>query len=226
MDVSNKVKELKVDMHYGELHIVKGEIFSVEIECTERHEIFAEESDGCLFVWGERAKKPFHISQRQGEQLEVKITIPEYIQFEKVQLTTGAVELEADTLSTKRLIAKMGAGEIQVGYLEVLELAKVEAGAGEIHIEDGRIHNLDMNLGAGEVYVKACMKGKSEMHAGVGELNLVLLGNPDDYRATITKGLGTCSVNGFTRCNGNTYGDGEHEVKISGGIGAVNVTFG
>ncbi|MBQ6844355.1 MAG: DUF4097 family beta strand repeat protein [Agathobacter sp.] len=225
MDVSNRVKELNIDIHYGELHIEKGETFAVEIECTERHEIFAEECDECLSIWGERVKKQFHITHRNSEHLEVKITIPEQMQFEKIQLTTGAVELDVDTLSTKRFVAKMGAGEICVGYLEVVESAQMEAGAGEIHIGDGKIKNLNMNLGAGEVHVKALMEGKSEINAGVGELNLVLLGNPDDYCATISKGLGSCSVNGFTRCNGNTYGDGEHKVKISGGIGAVNVSF-
>ena len=226
IDVSNDVKELNMDIHYGELYIEKGETFVVEIECTERHEIFAEECDGCLSIWGERTKNPFRITHKNSEHLEVKITIPEHTRFEKVLLMTGAVELEADTLSTKHFKAEMGAGEIQIGYLDVSESAQVDAGAGEIHIANGRLCNLDMNLGAGEVYVKAAMEGKSEINAGVGELDLVLLGNPDDYCATISKGLGSCSVNGFTRCNGNTYGAGEHKVKISGGIGAVNVTFG
>lgn len=226
IDVFNEVKELNIDIHYGELHIEKGEIFSVEIECTEKNEIWAEEKDGCLSIFGERIKKPFRISKHHSDRLEVKITIPENAEFEKVQLKTGAVELKADCLNTKSLIAKVGAGEIQIGYLEALEYAKVEAGAGEIHIVDGKIYNLDMNLGAGEVYIKAAIEGNSEINAGVGELNLVLLGNPEDYCATITKGLGSCSVNGFSYCNGNTYGEGEHVLKVNGGVGAVNVTFG
>lgn len=225
VNVSSWVKELDIDLNYGELYFENGQEFSLQIECTEENEIFAEENGVCLRIWNERKNKRITISQKHTDPLIVKITIPEGTSFEKVRLETGAVEFTADTLIVDSLIAKMGAGEFQIENLQVSNFAQIDGGAGEITIENGTIHNLNMNLGAGEVGVTAAITGDSKINAGVGELVLKLLGSPDDYSATITKGLGSCAVNGFTYCNGNTYGDGENHLKVSGGVGSVNVSF-
>lgn len=225
VNVSNGVKELDIDINYGELYIEKGETFSLEIECTERHEIFAEEDGSRLTIWSERMKKQIHISQKHTDRIIVKMTIPEGMRFEKVRLVIGAVTLNVDALVTDCFVAKKGAGEFQIGYLEVLDFAKIDGGAGEICIEDGKIHNLKMHLGAGAVSVQAEITGNSEIDTGVGAVDLVLLGNPEDYSVTMTKGFGSCSINGFSYCNGSTYGDGPNHLKVSGGVGEVNVSF-
>lgn len=226
VNVSNEIKELDIDLNYGELYLEKGQEFSLQIECTERNEIFAEEDGVRLCVWNERKNKRIPLSQKHTDPLIVKMTIPEGIRFEKVRLVTGAVAFCGDTLVTDSLIAKMGAGEFRIGNLQVSNFAQMEGGAGEITIEDGSIHNLSMNLGAGEVDVTAAITGDSKINAGVGELDLRLLGSTNDYSATITKGFGKCVVKGFTYCNGNTYGDGPNLLKVSGGVGEVSVIFG
>lgn len=223
--ISNDIKELDINMNYGELYIKEGEAFSLEIECTEAHEVFAEEEGSCLSIWSERFRNKIRISQKHTDPIIVNMTIPTGKQFEKIKLEIGAAELSVDSFLSDSFVAKIGAGELQIKKLQVSNFAQIASGAGEILIEDGEIHNLSMSLGAGEVEICAAITGDSQISAGVGELVLKLVGSPEDYSATITKGFGSCSVNGFTRCNGNTYGDGPNLLKVSGGVGAVSVTF-
>lgn len=225
LDVSNEIVYIDVKVVYGELYIEKGEHFSVEIECTQRHEVFAEVKGNCLYIWSESFKNQLCLTQKHTDYLEVKLTIPEELCLEKVYLKTAAGEVDIERLMTKRFVAKVGAGEIQIKNLEVTQFAQMENGAGAMRVENGRIHNLDMNIGAGEVSICAAITGDSKIKAGIGELDLELLGDSADYSVTVNKGIGSCSVDRLNYVSGNTYGDGPNHLKMYGGIGEINVSF-
>lgn len=225
VSVSNDVKELNIDLSYGMLYIEDGQEFSLDMEWVGENEIFAEEDGACLRIWNERKNKRIPISQKQSDVMTVKMTIPADKIFEKVRIVSGAGEYSVDRLTTGSLILRVGAGELRIGNLAVSNFAQIESGAGEVTIEDGSIHNLSMELGAGVVVVKAELTGQSKIKAGVGELILKLIGNPEDYSATVTKGLGICSLDGFSFFNGNTYGNGENHLEVNGGIGVISVSF-
>ena len=63
LDVSNEIVYIDVKVVYGELYIEKGEHFSVEIECTQRHEVFAEVKGNCLYIWSESFKNQLCLTQ-------------------------------------------------------------------------------------------------------------------------------------------------------------------
>ena len=118
----------------------------------------------------------------------------------------------------------MGAGEFYVKECNVSDQASIESGAGEVHVGTGHIHNLNISSGAGEIHIQAAITGDSYITAGVGEIQLQLLGNPDDYSATISKGIGRLCVSGFTSGNGMTYGTGPNHIKVTGGVGEIEIT--
>lgn len=225
LDVSNEVAYIDIKIAYGELYIEKGENFSVEIECTQRHEIFAEVKGNYLYIWSESVKKQMHLTQKHTDHLEVKLIIPEDFCLEKVHVKTAAGVVDIESLITKCFIAKVGAGEIQIRNLEVMHFAQIENGAGTMSVENGRINNLDIDLGVGEVSICAAITGDSKINAGIGKLNLELLGNPEDYSLIVKKGLGSCFVDRLNYVSRNTYGDGANHIKVNGGIGEINVSF-
>ncbi|MBR2044835.1 MAG: DUF4097 family beta strand repeat protein [Agathobacter sp.] len=225
MHVATEIKELDINLNYGELYFEKGESFAIFVESNSENDFSIEENGNCLSIWDERKKKHISFSNKKNEHSMIKIMIPENMYFEKIRLTTGAVEFHADTIQTGRLIIKMGAGEFHINHLCVSDFAQIDGGAGEIEVENGTIHNLTMSFGAGEVNMHAAITGDSQISAGVGELNLKLIGYPEDYSATISKGIGHCHISGFTNFNGNTYGNGANKLKISGGVGEISVSF-
>ena len=223
--LSTEIKQLDINLNYGELYFEKGEAFAVYIESKFETDFRIENHGDCFCIWDERKNKRIPFVNRNNERSIIKITIPKNHSFEKIQLTTGAAELKADTIQTAQLHIKMGAGELHINHLNVSDCAKIDGGAGEICIESGAIHNLSMSFGAGEVNIQAAITGTSQISAGVGELNLQLAGNPEDYSAIISKGIGHCSVSGFNSFHGSTYGDGPNKLKISGGVGEICVSF-
>ena len=223
--ISAEVKQLDINLNYGELYFENGDEFTIQIESKYENDFCIAEKGDCLKILDERKNKRIPFVNRNNERSTVKLTIPTDFLFERIRITTGAGELYADTIQTAQLITKMGAGEFHIKQLSVFDYATLDGGAGEIEVENGNLHNLSMSFGAGEVNMHAVITGNSQINAGVGELNLALLGNPSDYSATISKGIGHCSVRGFNTCHGNTYGDGPNKLKISGGVGEINISF-
>ncbi len=223
--ILTEITNLDINLNYGELYFENGDKFTVQIDSKYENDFYIEENGDCLSIRDERKKKRIPFSNKNNERSMVKLTLPEDFSFEKIRLTTGAGELNADSIKTAQLNVKIGAGEFHIKHLLVSDCANIDGGAGEIWVGDGNIHNLSMSFGAGEVHMHAAVTGNSQISAGVGELHLALIGNPDDYSATIAKGIGHCSVSGFTSCHSGTYGDGPNKLKISGGVGEISVSF-
>ena len=51
------------------------------------------------------------------------------------------------------------------------------------------------------------------------------IGNKDDYKLDIEKGLGNITVDGTSVSNIKGQGNGNNSIEISGGIGAINLKF-
>ena len=223
--ISVEIKQLDINLNYGELYFENGDTFTIQINSKYENDFYVEEHADCLKIYDERKKKRIPFANRNNEPSIIKLTIPTDFLFEKIRITTGAGELHADTLQTEKLNIKMGAGEFHIKQLSVSDSTIIDGGAGEIWVANGNLHNLSMSFGAGEVNMHAAITGDSHISTGVGELNLTLIGNQNDYSATISKGIGHCNVSGFTSCQGGTYGDGPNKVKISGGIGEIKITI-
>ena len=87
------------------------------------------------------------------------------------------------------------------------------------------INNLDLDIGMGETNLTAKLKGKSDIDAGVGNVNITLLGNKEDYKIDIDKGLGNINIDEDSFDVDGTYGTGETFIKVDGGVGNIKVDF-
>ena len=66
---------------------------------------------------------------------------------------------------------------------------------------------------------------KVKINAGIGSLELNILGNKKIYTIKADKGIGSIKIDGKEVADDVTYGDGENTIKIDGGIGSINVDF-
>jgi len=71
----------------------------------------------------------------------------------------------------------------------------------------------------------SALTGESDFDLGVGESNITVIGNKDDYKLDIEKGLGNITVDGTSTSNIKGQGDGNNSIEVSGGVGAINLNF-
>ena len=223
--ITNEIKIITINLNHGEIFFTNGDTFSVVYENMPAEDFEIKEEGNCLSILDKRKGNIRLFGKKYDYSPVIRITVPTQHTFEKISLTTGASEIHAETLTTHDLSLKMGAGEFHIKECNVSDHASIESGAGEVHVGTGNIHNLTITSGAGEIHIQAAITGDSYITAGVGEIHLQLLGNPDDYSATISKGIGRLCVSGFTSGNGMTYGSGPNHIKISGGVGEIELTI-
>lgn len=223
--ITNEIKKIDISLNYGEIFFTTGETFSAVCENMPEEDFEIKENGASLSIHDKRKGNIRLFGKKQEYTPVIRIEVPEQHIFENISLATGASEIHAESLTAHTLSLKMGAGEFHVKECNVSDHATIESGAGEVHVGTGNIHNLNISSGAGEIHIQAALTGDSHITAGVGEIHLQLLGNPDDYSATISKGLGRICVSGFSSGNGMTYGSGPNHIKVSGGVGEICVNF-
>ena len=89
----------------------------------------------------------------------------------------------------------------------------------------GALKNLDLDMGVGELNLTSAFSGDCKFDMGVGKSNVTLIGSRDDYTLDIEKGIGSVPVDGQDVSDFGSSGNGTNRVEISGGIGAINVSF-
>ena len=82
-----------------------------------------------------------------------------------------------------------------------------------------------MDTGIGEVNVISKITGRSKIDAGVGNLNLYLLGNENDYKLNINKGIGNILINGDSVGDKQIIGNGISVIDVDGGIGKISINY-
>ena len=214
--VSGEVRALRIDINAADVKIEAAADFHVE---SNLKQLTVSVQNGVLTV---RQKNKVGVNYTDGM---LTLYVPEDTVFESVSIDTGAGRLTAKELRAERLDLSLGAGAVEIGYLETTKETDIEGGAGAIVIADGSITDLELEMGVGGLDLTAALLGDSDLSLGVGESKLTLLGNKDDYRVEIEKGLGNIRVDGEIVSQYVSYGSGHNSVDIEGGVGEINLSF-
>ena len=155
---------------------------------------------------------------------DVVIYIPKELVFETVDIDTGAGTVDIETLRTDNLILNLGAGETTIKNI-ISNKTKIDTGAGKLRIKSGNINDLDFDMGVGETDITAKLTGTNKIDTGIGNLKLQLLGDKQDYKFNISKGIGEVKIEDKSIIEDQTIGDGKNNIIISGGVGQIKVGF-
>lgn len=209
--------ELCVNVGSVNVRMERGEEFQVwaDNEVVEfrrdTDKVYIEEKD---FDW---------LSRREKWGGEVKIILPEDLELERVNLEAGAGTVLVNDLKVKELDMNLGVGRAELNGVEVTQKTKVDGGAGLLVIRDAEFEKLDLDMGVGKVEIEVEISGKSKIDAGLGKLELNLKGGREDYKMKFSKGLGVITLDGENMNDGAVWGDGENEIEIDGGVGAIEI---
>ncbi len=210
-----ELAELHVDVKSVSVQVARGEKLKVE---SNAEDVVVSRNETGLYV----TEKEYNFFKHWGfsDGGEVIITLPgDLTDMEKVVLTGGAGRLEIADLVMKELRLSVGAGRTELRNLQVTEKAKVDGGAGLLVIKKSEFKDLDFDMGVGKTELEARLLGSTKIDAGVGKLELTLLGEEDDYRVKVDHGIGSVTQDGLSLDNAK----GENLVDIDGGVGAIEI---
>lgn len=216
-----EISTLKIDLGYTNLHIKTGEDFRVE---TNNSKISFSENNGSVVI---KEEKHNWLANGNNQESSLIIYIPEdMLALDEIKLEAGAGEVTIDTLKTQGLYFNLGAGKVEIESLTVTQDAKINGGAGKIEIKSGKINNLDLDMGVGETILQAEITGKSDIDAGIGNLDINLNGEKENYKIDADKGIGSIKINNReVTGESQVFGYGENYIKIDGGIGNITIDF-
>ena len=214
---NSEVATLDIDVAFTNLIIKKGDFLIAE---TNNKDINCKQNNQNLQI-----KEKQHSLFSENNKGDLVVYIPENIKFEKVKINAGAGKIQIENINTKNLYLELGAGETIIEKLNVTDDCKIESGAGKVSILSGFIRNLNLDMGIGEFNVTSDITGNSKINAGIGNLELNIQGNKENYAIKADKGIGSIKVDGKEVADDVTYGDGENTIKIDGGIGAIKIDF-
>lgn len=217
-DDAEEFLSLNLDIKSSNLQIKTGDKFEVK---TNNSNIKYSNENGSIKIREDKLTNWFFGKIDIGELI---IYIPENMkQIDEVKINIDAGTVFIEQLNTKNLYLDLGAGNVAIDKLTVSGESKINGGAGNININSGEIANVDLDLGVGNTKIKSDITGNSNINTGVGELNLYLSLDADNYKINVNKGLGKITFNNDKILDDTIIGNGENYIKISGGVGNINI---
>lgn len=215
--IGTDFSSISVNLSAAELEIKMGDDFALQ---TNHKYLKCEEKDDILKI--SETRKLF-ASHPKG--MKVILTVPQDKIFDYVDIRAGAGTVTIDELSSNMLNIDLGAGELTAQILDASDKAEIDGGAGSVTIKGGHLSNADIDMGVGELNLESELSGKSSIDYGFGETNLVLIGEEDDYKIELDKGIGEAWLDGKKMSDDSVYGAGKSFIEIDGGIGELSITF-
>lgn len=214
---TDDISSLDINLLFTNLIIKQGNNLYVE---TNNEKVHFDEENNSLKI-----KEDSRSILSKNNKGDLILYLPENSQFKTVKIQAKAGKIQIENLVTDFLSLELGVGETSIQRLNVSENCKIESGAGKVSLLDGRIKNLDLDLGVGKFELTSSLLGSNKINAGIGSLELNLLGNKKDYLIKADKGIGAIHVDESVVSDDSTVGTGENTIKIDGGIGNIDVSF-
>lgn len=213
----SEISYIDIDLKASSTEIKQGDTLKVE---ADNKNITFRKRGNKLYI----SEKDYHLFRHKNYKRNVIIYLPKDYIYEEISIDSGFGKINVDSLSTNKLFLDLGAGEVVIDELNVLDEAEIEGGAGKITINNGTINNLDLDMGVGKLELSSKLTGNSKVDAGVGETVINLIGKMEDYKIKIDKGIGEAKLNNNNIESSKFYGNGNNELIIDGGIGKIDIT--
>lgn len=215
--IEDNIDILKIDLSAADLQIKSGDEFKLE---TNHKYIAYRTENNALEI--DETKKLFAVSPKG---IKLTLFVPNEKAFEYVYINAGAGRVDIDSIKANSLDFDLGAGAMTAKRIDAYTKADIDGGAGSITILGGNINNLDMDMGIGELNLTSRITGRSEIDYGIGETNIVLIGEREDYQIDFDGGVGEAKLESTKMKDGSVYGGGSSRIEIDGGVGELKITF-
>ena len=217
LEINDNLLILDLDLSNTNVTIKEGKTLTAK---TNSKYINSHQDNNKLYI-----KEKNHNWFINNSNSELIVYVPKNTTLDKVEIKTKAGKVKIEALTSKEIDFNFGAGKIDINNLTVTEKSYIEGGTGKIDIDSSNINNLDLELGVGSLTLTSKLTGKNSIEAGIGEVNINILGKKEDYQINVDKGIGKIEIDNEKAKDNKTYGRGENKLDIEGGIGSIEINF-
>ncbi len=193
------INRIVLTANYGKVEFLKGDRFSYQIIGTD--------VDSSMFTYGlDGDTWRINIKNRSGFYFfgfgkddhisKLIITVPSTEVLEEVSLKMNAGTVDVERLAAKNLKMEMGAGSLNAEELIGEETLALSVSAGKCKVEHMLGVNPRLRCEAGQIEAKGVLTGTGKINCGVGQIDLDLVGDINDYDYDVACSVGTIRVNG------------------------------
>lgn len=218
------IRELKIDLRNCDLRIAPSDDdkIYVGIEAGDADHISLKRDEDVLKIIDTR--KHF----KNLKTVSVDIRIPDDHMFDEISMQLRAGDIGIDRLAANEIEIKAGAGQMDVETLIAKQEFDLELGAGDMEIGEAELGRTDIECGVGSFEIISCtLGGDANINGGVGEVNVGIAGEKDDFNYELQCGLGELEVFGdsYTSLGKDKKIDNgaRYTIALECGVGSVNV---
>lgn len=231
------VKGMDIRMDYGEIYISQGDGFSIEAKNLYKKDQLESYVSNGVWVVSHKASEsfsilgfdiPLSIGIGNFRTPSIHITVPEGFKAENIGITMEAGRLKAENLHADRGVFRVDAGSLEIDGLIIEEESSYFIRAGQIHLKQVDIGNINVECDVGAVIMKGTIRGDNEIQCDVGTIKLDLDDNMDLYFFDIDSDLGNAIINNkryhsFRNANDRDKYKGSFQVRVD--VGNINMDF-
>ncbi len=134
-------------------------------------------------------------------------------------------DISINNLMTKILNLDSSSGKTILNNILVYDKSSIFTKYGNLSINNSILNNLNLKRVFGNTILSSSILGHSYIEAGMGNLDINLLGNMNDYMISGTRGIGNFLINERRLLDTKIVGNGKNYIKVDGGIGDVTIKF-
>jgi hypothetical protein len=238
---SDDIKSLSLDITYGTVTIQEGDSFDIEVNGMPEDAVKDTVENG---VWNisdtldkseaenEISVFGFKISSSNSHPFkaaDIKLTVPEDYVFENLDIILDAGTIKADNLSAQNADISVGAGSLKIDELTAGNKSSYSIDTGELIINDLYARDTNMNCGVGNLRASGVITGDNYVTCGIGNVDLDMDGDEEDYNYSIDCGIGTVIINSNTYSGVNSKtkknNNAENSFTLDCGIGKISLNI-
>lgn len=208
------IRNLHIELGQTELHIIPGDSFVFTAD--RKIDSIAVTGDTLHIKHTEKDSETFglfksYLFKKEIPPLKATLTVPYNVFFENITLEIGMGEFESKMpLKCKRSTINVGLGSCSLEDFSVTDYFETEC---------------DM----GSLFIQGNLKGNSKIQCGMGTVELITQGNPDDYNYKTQVGMGSVQIGDKTfegLSNKEHFSSAaKNYLDIDCGMGSIIISF-
>lgn len=221
---ADEIRDLDMTLRSCELQVSPSEDDQIRLEIEDGQEkhFSVRQKGGALSINDSRKNKN-HL-----KAIRVNLQIPEDYVFQSVSMTLGAGNVRLERLAANEIDIEGGAGKIEAETLIAKDELNAEIGAGDFYIKSASLGETDIECGVGKFEIGSCeLNGDADISGGVGDVNIGIIGEKEDYNYELSCGLGELAVfdDSYTSLGKDKEidNDAPYTLSLECGVGRVNV---
>lgn len=189
-DGVNEMTFLSEEIKSIEIEISKAQVEILENDSSEEFSVY---TDGGKFDVGVKHGVLYIRSDSKLNENKVCVEIPAGFEFDEVDISAGAADVDVQRISARNLDVEIGAGAAEIG--EVLaDEAEFEIGAGQIVVLAGNVRDCSVSVDLGDFQYDGTITVEGDIECGMGNADIRLEGKEEDYNYEIECSAGSVNI--------------------------------